>query len=166
LLARPDQVRLMGDEPMRTALEQLALLQRQLQGTPAAAAGADIRLVAGDQVLVSRNMVRNPALDRGGKTSTYVPGRDGYQVYVACRPAEAHDALAAVSQRMTGPSGGPVAWDGRTMRLRLGPADTSRDWLLGNSRGEVVTVHAAVGSPSVLGEVNAILSDVEAVLLT
>jgi len=155
----------MGDEPMRTAPERMALLHRRLQGSPAGTSGADVRLISGDQVLVSRNMVRNPALERGGKTSTYVPGPGGYQVYVACRPGEAHDAMAAVSQRMTGP-GGPVAWDGRTMRLRLGPADTSRDWLLGNSRGEVVTVHASVGSPSVLGEVNAILCDVEAVLLT
>ena len=110
-------------------------------------AGADIRLISGDQVLTSRNMVRDPALDRDGKTSTYIPGADGYQVYVACRPAEAHDALAAVSQRMTGPSGGPVAWDGRSMRLRLDPAGASRDWLLRNSRGEIVTVHAAGSAP-------------------
>jgi hypothetical protein len=153
----------MGDGSMGAPPDRTAVLYRRLRET---AAGADVRLVGGDQVLVSRNMARNPAFERGGKTSTYVPGPDGYEVYAACRPAEVHDALAATSQRMTGPSAGPAAWDSRTMRLRLDPPGTSGDWLVRNRWGEVVTVHAGAGSPRVLDEVNAVLSEVEAVLLT
>ncbi|SRR6266516_5285068 len=143
--------------------DRMALLYQRLRHT---AAGADVRLLAGDQVLVSRNLVRNPAFERDGKSATYVPGPDGYQVYVARRPAEAHTQQAALSQRMTGPASGPVAWDGRTMRLRVDPPATSGDWLLRDDRGEIVAVSAAAGSAQVLDEVNAVLSEVEAVVLT
>lgn len=154
---------MMGDGSMHAAPDRMDLLHRRLLKT---AAVADVRLLSGDQVLVSRSLVRNPALKRDGKAATYVPGANGYQVHVACRPAEEQAERAALSQRMTGPSSRPVAWDRSTMRLRLEPAETSRDWLLSNDRGEIVTVHAAAGSPQVIDEVNAVLSEVEAVLLT
>lgn len=153
----------MGDESMRAAPDRMALLYRRLLKT---AAAADVRLLSGDQVLVSRNMVPNPALKRDGKAATYVPGAKGYQVHVACRSAEEHAELAALSQQITGPSSRPVAWDRRTMRLRVDPAEAARDWVLSNGRGEIVTVHADPGSPRVIDEVNAVLSEVEAVLLT
>jgi hypothetical protein len=143
--------------------QRMTLLQRRLRHT---AAGADVRLLAEDQVVVSRNLTRDPNFERDGKSPTYRPGRDGYQVYVSWRPAAAHARQAALSQRMTGPSSGPVAWDGRTMRLRLDPATTSGEWLVGDNAGGIVTVIADAGSVQVLDEVNAVLNEVEAVLLT
>jgi hypothetical protein len=144
------------------AADRMALLYRRLRER---AAGADVRLLSGDQVLASRDMRPNPAGRSGGKAGTYVPGPDGYEVYVACRPADREAELAALSQRMTGPPSGPPLWDGRIMRLRVDPGELSGDWQVGDRRGGVVTVHATAGSDRVLDDVNAILSDVEAVLL-
>jgi hypothetical protein len=142
--------------------DRMAMLYRRLRET---AAGADVRLLSGDQVLASRDMRPNPAGRGGGKAETYVPGPDGYEVYVAGRPAGREGELAALSQRMTGPPAGPPAWDGRIMRLRVDPGEMSGDWQVGDGRGGVVTVHATSGSARVLDDVNAILSEVEAVLL-
>ncbi|MEV6871435.1 hypothetical protein [Amycolatopsis sp. NPDC051128] len=132
----------------------MARLHRKLQET---AAGARVLLLSDDQVLVSRNMVPNPG-DKG-KAATYVPGTGGYEVYVSCRSAEADEAMAAASQRMTGPAG-PVT------PLRIDPPGTSGQWRLRTSGGEVVRVHATAGSSAMCDEVNVILSEVEAVLLS
>ncbi len=142
---------------------RMALLERRLRHT---VAGADVRLLAEDQLVVSRNLTRDPNLERDGKSATYRPAPDGYQVYVSWRPPAAHARQAALSQRMTGPSHVPVAWDGRTMRLRLDPATTSGEWLVADDRGGIVRVVAEAGSVQVLDEVNAVLNEVEAVLLT
>jgi hypothetical protein len=148
-----------------TATQRMELLHERLRTT---AADADVRLLAEGQIVVSRNLIRNPDFERGGKSATYVPGPDGYEVYIACRPAETHARQAAQSQLMTGPSHEPPAWDSRTMRLRLDQTATSGRWVVRDARGEVVTVSAAAGSAAaaVLDDVNAVLSDAEAVLLT
>lgn len=148
-----------------SAAQDMELLYQRLRST-VAGSGTDVQLLAEGQIVVSRNLIRNPAFERGGKSPTYVPGPDGYEVYIACRPAETHARQAAQSQLMTGPSHEPPAWDGGTMRLRLDQAATSGRWVVRNARGEVVTVSAGAGSAAVLDDVNTVLSDAEAVLLT
>ncbi len=54
----------------------------------------------------------------------------------------------------------------RTGRLRLDPTATSGRWVVRDARGKVVTVSATAGSAAVLDDVNTVLSDAEAVLLT
>jgi hypothetical protein len=147
-----------------TATPPMELLYQRLRST--AADDADVRLLAEDQLLVSRNLIDTPDAARAGKSATRVPGPDGYEIYLARRPAEIHARQAGLSQRMTGPRDGPPVWDGRTMQLRLAPGETRGEWVVGDGRGGIVTVHAAAGSDQVLDAVNAILSQVEAVLLT
>ena len=153
----------MNGEPMPTVADRMTELSRRLREITA---GADIRVLSGDQLMVSRNLVPNPAFERDGKAASYLPGSAGYEVYVVCRPAAEHTESAALSQRMTGPSFQPVGWDSRTMRLRVDPDRLARSWLLRNELGEVVTVDATAGSVQVLDEVNAVLAEVEGVLLT
>jgi hypothetical protein len=146
-----------------TIEQRMELLRRRLRNT---AADADVQLLAENQILVTRNLIRNPAFEKDGKSATYLPGPDGYQVYIACRPPTTHARLAAHYQRMTGPSHEPAAWDAQTMRLRLDPPATSGGWAVRDDHGEIVTVHADAGSAEVLDDVNTVLSEVEAVLLT
>jgi hypothetical protein len=153
----------MSGKPPPAVADRLTQLSQRLREITA---GADVRVLSGDQVLVSWNLVPNPAMERGGKAATYSPGNDGYEVHVACRSATEHAEQAALSQRMTGPSTRPVEWDSRTMRLRVAADGMSRDWLLRNESGEIVTVHVAAGSIQVLDEVNSVLAEVEGVLLT
>lgn len=148
----------MSSQPVADRMTQLSRRVREV--TP----GADVRVLSGDQLLVSLNLIPNPAMEREGKAATYTPGDDGYQVHVACRPAAEHDVQAALSQRMTGPGALPVVWDSRSMQLRVN--DLTRRWLVSNELGEIVTVEVAAGSVQVLDEVNAVLTEVQGVLLT
>ncbi|MEC4018802.1 hypothetical protein [Streptomyces sp. H27-D2] len=154
-----------ADEPVSGGAELLALLRRRLLASFGVEGRPDVRVLSDDQLLVSRNLVRNPSLGRRGKAETYVPGADGYRIHVARRSAEAHAATAALSQRITGPAGRPPDGDARTVRLRVDRDDLCPEWTLTDSRGAIVTVHAVCGSPRVLEEVNAILGEIEAVLL-
>lgn len=147
------------------SVDRLALLRRRLLASFVHQGGPDVRLLSGDQLLITRNLVRNPALGRRGKTETYAPGADGYQIHVACRSAAAHAVAVATSQRITGPTGQPADWDADTMRLRVWETRLCPEWTLTTGRKEILTVHVGCGSPRVLDEVNTILAEIEAVLL-
>ncbi len=140
--------------------ERLETLRQLAVG---ATGGADVRVLSGDQLLVTHGLVRAP--DQAGKAPTYVPGPLGYQVHVSCRPEGEHRAVQASAQRLTGPTDLPGDWDPETMRLVVA-ADLNPQWTIRNPRGEVVTVRARCGSGQVRGEVDAVLAQVEAVLLT
>lgn len=150
---------------MSGSADRLALLRQRLLASFIRNDEPDVRLLSGDQLLITRNLMRNPAPGRRGKTETYTPGDDGYQIHVACRSAEAHAVAVATSQRITGPARQPSSWDTSTMRLRVQEADLRPEWRLTNGRKEIITVHVGCGSPRVLDEVNTILAEIEAVLL-
>jgi hypothetical protein len=126
--------------------------------------GPQVRLVADDQLFVSRQLVRRRPMP--GKSPSYSPGTAGYQIYVACRTPAEHAAATGLSQRAVPRSAAPVLWDARTTRLRTNPTGLHSDWTLLNGRGEIVTVRADCGSPRVVDEVNTILAEIEGVLLT
>jgi hypothetical protein len=140
---------------MTTIPERLETLRRQL-------AGQDARVLSGDQLLVTRDLV--PVPEQAGKANTYVPGVHGYQVHVACRSEPDYWAAEALSQRLTGAE--PSDWDPDTMRLAVDAADLSPLWIARNQRGEIVMVRVLCGSDRVIGAVNLVLAQVEGVLLT
>jgi hypothetical protein len=149
---------------MTERAHHLAELSRRLTGS--VRAGAQVRLLPDNQLLLTKDMVRHRTLARRAKAASHVPAGTGYRVYVACRSPEEHAAASATSQRVVGPFDQPVEWVASTMRLRVTEPLLDRDWRLVNRRGHVVTVHVECGSKHVVGEVNAALAEIEAVLLS
>jgi hypothetical protein len=136
-------------------------LERALRGVPA----SQVRLLPEGQLLVTRGLVPNPAMGRRAKAESSVPGPAGYDLYVACRSPQEQADLAATSQRMSGPTSRPAAWDPDTSRLRLEGGARSGHWQVLIPTGEVLTVDVRCGSPQVAAEVNRLLAEIEAVML-
>jgi hypothetical protein len=143
----------------------LAALARRLERGFRHGRSPEIRLLPENQMLVVKGLVPSPAAGRRGKAESSAPGPGGYEIYVVCRPPEEHAALAATSQRPSGPASGPVLWDPGAMSLRLGEDARGGHWQVLTPAGGVLTVHARCGSPAVVAEVNRLLSEIEAVLL-
>jgi hypothetical protein len=143
----------------------LATLARRLERTLRDAPAAEVRLLAESQLLVTRGLVPNPAAGRRAKAAASVPGPAGYDLYVASRSPEEQAAVAATSQRISGPASGPVAWDPDRSRLRLEEGARNGHWEVLTPSGEVLTVDVRCGSPQVMAELNRLLAEIEAVML-
>ena len=126
----------------------------------------DIRLLPDSQMLISKHLAPNPSRERGGKAESLAPSANGYQVYVSERSIEDYTASGATSQRGLGPAARPVYWDATTMELAVSGTDPSPEWRLVNPAGRVVTINVKSGSANVVDEVNSILAEVAAALLS
>lgn len=149
---------------MPHTVAELEELRRRLAISAREQASLEIRLLPDAQMVIFKNMIPTPAAEGKGKQETLSPGASGYRIYVAYRTRDEYAAAVAGSQRMLGPAAQPVAWR-RGMALGVSPAALDQEWRLLNSEGRVVTVSVTCGSERVVGEVNAILAEVEQVLL-
>ena len=150
---------------MTETVGRLTNLQRRLVKLFKGNRVPDIRLLPDNQMLIDKNMIPNPALQQGGKSESHVPGEEGYQIYVAYRSPAESEAAMLTSQRMYGPSVQPIVWDAKSMVLHAGKTSLKLEWRLLNAEGQVVTIYVDCGSSRVVDEVNAILAEVQAVLL-
>jgi hypothetical protein len=144
---------------------KLEKLQQQLARSFKGKDGPEVRLLPEGQMVIRKNMIPNPARERGGKAETFIPGVEGYQVYVAYRSQSAYTTAATTSQRMLGPTAQPVAWNANSMKLHVDRESLGGDWLILNREGRVMSVRVECGSERVLDEVNSILAQIAAILL-
>jgi hypothetical protein len=151
---------------MTETVSRFASLQRRLVKLFKRNRAPNIRLLPDHQMLIDKNIIPNPAFGRGGKSESYVPDVDGYQIYVAYRSPDEYAAATSTSQRMLGPSARPVAWDAGSMSLRVHQTSLKPEWHLLNAEGQIVTVKIDCGSSRVVEEVNAILVEAQVALFS
>jgi hypothetical protein len=150
---------------MTEATNKLTRLQQRLVERFGTDVGLEVRLLPDHQMLISKNLVPNPALGQRGKTESFVPSLEGYEVYVSDRSMEDYWAKVSTSQRITGPSETPITWD-VAMPLEVSPTLLNPEWRLMSPAGRVVTINVKSGSERVVDEVNPILAEIAATLLS
>ena len=150
---------------MSEPVNRLTRLHGRLAQAFRAEGEPEVRLLEDTQMLISKDLTPNSARERG-KAASFVPGPDGYQVYVSCRSEADYWATVSTSQRITGPSEVPAYWHATAIQLEVSASSLDREWRLLNDEGRVVTVHATCGSGRVVDEVNLILAEIAAALLS
>lgn len=61
--------------------------------------GREARLLPDGQLLIRKGMISNPSLKFDGKWETFIPGPDGYEIYVAYQSQSTDAATVSTSQR-------------------------------------------------------------------
>ena len=145
--------------------DKLAKLHQHLVGSFKGTDGPEVRMLPEGQMVIRKSMIPNPALEQSGKVETFIPDTDGYQIYVAYRSQNAYAATAATSQRMVGPKTQPATWDEKSMKLQVDRDLLTKDWLILNGDGWVISVSVQCGSEHMLDEINWILAQIAATLL-
>lgn len=141
----------------KTKVEALAERVRRITK---ASGGADIRILGGNQLLIRKNMIDNPAVRSLAKAPAHIPGNDGYECYVATYLFERRNAVP--SQRMLPPEPkAPIVWQPGSMKLIMHPNVKEAEWEVLVRGHEVVTVRVRRGQNALLQEINRILSAIE-----
>jgi hypothetical protein len=143
---------------------KLKRLERKIARSFKRSERPEVALLPEGQMLISKNMIPNPAFEQGGKQESYVPASEGYEIYVACRSQEAYEAVATTGQRI-GLHSQPTPWKSDLMQLQVDRESLFQDWRILNRDKQVVSVSVHAGSERVLQEVNQILNAIAHVLL-
>lgn len=125
----------------------------------------EIDLLPEDQMIISKNMTPNPVAETAMKVDSFVPGADGYEIYLAYRRRKEHEGVAGMAQRAPIPGLAAVPWKDHSETMRLSPDALQRRWQFLNAADRVVTIQASCGSANMLDEVNQLLDIVTAILL-